>query len=38
MRPAREEIDEGLPQPSGGRKEYKDDDGKVTEVVEWFGY
>jgi hypothetical protein len=28
----------GLPQPAGGRKEYKDDDGKVTKVVEWFGY
>lgn len=35
---AKEEIDDGLPQPSGGRKEYKDDDGKVTKVVEWFGY
>jgi hypothetical protein len=32
------EIEQGLPQPSGGRKEYKDDDGKVTKVVEWFGY
>lgn len=27
-----------LPQPNGGRKEYRDDDGKVTKVVEWFGY
>jgi hypothetical protein len=35
---ARTEVDEGLPQASGGRKEYKDDDGKVTKVVEWFGY
>jgi Transposase DDE domain/Transposase domain (DUF772) len=35
---AQEEIDEGLPQPSGGRKEYKDDQGHVTKVVEWFGY
>lgn len=35
---AKEEADEGLPQPTGGRKEYKDDDGKVTKVVEWFGY
>jgi hypothetical protein len=35
---AKEEVDEGLPQASGGRKEYKDDDGKVTKVVEWFGY
>ncbi len=29
---------QGLPQPSGGRKEYQDDDGHVTKVVEWFGY
>ena len=29
---------EGLPQASGGRKEYKDDEGNVTKVVEWFGY
>ena len=27
-----------LPQPAGGRKEYKDDDGKVTATYEWFGY
>jgi len=33
-----EEVKEGLPQPSGGRKEYTDDEGKVTKVVEWFGY
>jgi hypothetical protein len=32
------EIEQGLPQPSGGRKEYTDDDGRVTKVVEWFGY
>jgi len=32
------EDKQGLPQPSGGRKEYKDDDGNVTKVVEWFGY
>lgn len=32
------EQEQGLPQPSGGRKEYTDDDGKVTKVVEWFGY
>ncbi len=32
------EEEQGLPQPSGGRKEYKDDDGNVTKVVEWFGY
>ena len=29
---------DGLPQPAGGRKEYTDQDGKVTKVVEWFGY
>jgi hypothetical protein len=28
----------GLPQPAGGRKEYQDDQGSVTKVVEWFGY
>jgi hypothetical protein len=33
-----EEVAQGLPQPSGGRKEYKDEAGKVVEVVEWFGY
>jgi hypothetical protein len=35
---AEKEINEGLPQASGGRKEYKDDEGKVTKVVEWFGF
>ena len=35
---AQQEIDEGLPQATGGRKEYKDDAGKVTKVVEWFGF
>jgi hypothetical protein len=35
---AKQEIDVGLPQPSGGRKEYTDDDGTVTKVVTWFGY
>ncbi len=35
---AQEEIDEGLPQASGGRKEYKDDQGQITKVVEWFGF
>ena len=34
----RAEVADGLPQPSGGRKEYTDDDGHVTQVVEWFGY
>lgn len=32
-----EEAEEGLPQPSGGRKEHEDDDGKVTKACEWFG-
>jgi hypothetical protein len=32
------EEQQGLPQPSGGRKEYKDDDGTITKIVEWFGY
>jgi len=35
---AQAEIGEGLPQPSGGKKEYLDDEGKVTKIVEWFGY
>jgi len=34
----KEERDTGLPQPSGGRKEYPDEQGKITEVLEWFGY
>jgi hypothetical protein len=34
----REEVKQGLPQPSGGRKEYRDDAGNVTQVYEWFGY
>jgi hypothetical protein len=34
----RAEVAQGLPQPSGGRKEYTDDEGRVTKVVEWFGY
>jgi len=33
-----QETEEGLPQPTGGRKEYTDDQGKVTEAFEWFGY
>lgn len=32
------EAEEGLPQASGGRKEYTDDAGRVTHVVEWFGF
>lgn len=33
-----QEAQQGLPQPSGGRKEYKDEEGRVVKVVEWFGY
>lgn len=33
-----EEESSGLPQASGGRKEYTDESGKVTRVVEWFGF
>jgi hypothetical protein len=29
---------DGLPEPSGGHKEYTDKEGKVTKVVTWFGY
>ena len=32
------EAAQGLPQPAGGQKEYKDAEGNVTKVVEWFGY
>jgi len=32
------ETEDGLPLPSGGRKEYKDDSGKVTKILVWFGY
>lgn len=35
---SKQEAAEGLPQASGGRKEYRNDDGTVTKVVEWFGY
>jgi hypothetical protein len=34
----RAEQAQGLPQPSGGKKEYTDDEGRVTKVYEWFGY
>jgi hypothetical protein len=34
----RAEVADGLPQAGGGRKEYRDADGAVTKVVEWFGY
>jgi hypothetical protein len=32
------EVADGLPQASGGRKEYTAAGGAVTQVVEWFGY
>lgn len=32
------EQGEGLPQASGGRKAYTDAQGKVTRIVEWFGF
>jgi hypothetical protein len=32
------EARQGLPQPSGGKKEYTDGEGNVTKVYEWFGY
>lgn len=32
------EAPASLPQPAGGKKEYKDDDGKVVRTYEWFGY
>jgi len=33
------ELDKyGLPQPAGGRKEYTNEDGQVSRVVEWFGF
>jgi hypothetical protein len=35
---ADKERKEGLPQASGGRKEYTDEKGKVIKVVEWFGF
>jgi len=37
-RQAAAEEEQGLPQATGGRKEYTDDDGHVTKVVEWFGF
>lgn len=32
------ETADGLPQANGGRKEYLDDTGNVTKILEWFGY
>jgi hypothetical protein len=34
----KKEVEEGLPQASGGRKEYTDDQRCVTKVMEWFGF
>jgi len=31
-------LSDDLPEPAGGRKEYTDEAGRVTHVVEWFGY
>ena len=38
QRGADAEQQQGLPQASGGRKEYTDEAGKVIKVVEWFGF
>jgi hypothetical protein len=32
------DLKQGLPEPSGGRKEYTDDQGRVTQVLVWNGY
>jgi hypothetical protein len=32
------EAKQGLPQPTGGKKEYTDEEGRVVKVYEWFGY
>lgn len=37
-RPQAKENRYGLPEPSGGRKEYTDEAGNVVKVHEWFGY
>lgn len=37
-RRSRGKTPESLPAPTGGRKEYCNDDGTVNRVVEWFGY
>jgi hypothetical protein len=34
----RAELAQGLPQPTGGKKEYTDEQGRVVQVYEWFGY
>jgi hypothetical protein len=37
-RPGIGKNSDGLPLPCGGRKEYFDEKGNMTKVVEWFGY
>ena len=37
-RPGPGQETDGLPLPSGGRKEYIDEGGAITKVLEWFGY
>lgn len=34
----RSRKNKALPKPTGGKKEYTDEDGKVIRVIEWFGY
>jgi hypothetical protein len=34
----RAEVRQGLPQPTGGTKEYTDEQGRVVRAYEWFGY
>ena len=35
---AKEDEPSPLDQPTGGKKQYTDEQGRVTKVVEWFGY
>ena len=35
---SKKKINSNLPQPTGGCKEYTDDNGQVVKVVKWFGY
>jgi hypothetical protein len=32
------EVEQGLPQPTGGRQAYQDEEGKIPHVVEGLGY
>ena len=38
VKAVRAEVRQGLPQPTGGKKEYTDEQGRVVQVYEWFGY